>query len=162
MQKQSFYYWHKVAKFEYRDETDESNSTLESIKKLLSSGNESDWKNAIDLFLKLLEVHFVPANLDIEQSDTPFKDIKDWSDEIEASNVDVQRFGWDDNDELPWVTYIATFELPVNPVFSSNDELSNWQENNDLLNFACTADLFGDGLEGYCSSDEGSSFYINE
>ena len=164
MKKQTFYYQQKLANFEYREEPEGKNTSLDSIKKLLSTGIDNDWNEASNIFKKILFVRFVPANLNVSQSDTPFKEI-DWQDEIDATNVDIRRFGWNENDELPWVSYTATFEIPVNPAFATNDELSQWQDNNDeLLNFAFTSDLEveDDNLYAYCSSDEGTSVYIND
>lgn len=162
MKKQYLYYKHKLAKFEYRAEPEKNNSNLSSIKKLLSTGTKSDWNEAVNIFKEILAVRFVPANLNVSQSDTPFKDIEDWQDEIDADNVDIKGFGWDDHDDLPWATYVATFELPVNPVFVTNEDLAEWQENNDYLDVAFTADLEDDDLEGFCSSDEGASLYIKD
>lgn len=160
MSKQKFIYKRKIAKFEYRENPDDINPELIRIKEMLAIDNDSDWKKATKIFLKLLCVRFVPANLNVSQSETPFKGINDWQDEIDVDNVEIQRFGWDEGDDLPWVTFVATIELPVNPVFKSNDELSEWQEKNDFLDVAFTADLEGDDLDAFCSSDEGASLYI--
>ena len=160
MKKQKFIYKRKIAKFEYREEPEDFNSDLSKIKKLLATGDDSDWKKASQIFLKLLCVRFVPANLNVSQSKTPFKEIQDWYDEFDADSLEIQRFGWNEGDELPWVTYIATIELPVDSEFKSNEEMSEWEENNDYLDVAFTADLEADDLDAFCSSDEGADLYI--
>ena len=50
MKKQTFYYKHKGARFEYREEPEGLSANLHSNKKLLVARKNCDWNKAVNIF----------------------------------------------------------------------------------------------------------------
>jgi len=111
-----------------------------------------------EILKKYIKCYFVSDNLmgDIT-------DILDIDDDLESENISIFSVDFDSTC-LPKISATASFEIPVEKIFSQA-ELDEWQEDNDYLDSAVSFEWCFDEIEledAVLSEHEGLSFHVND